>query len=189
VLAQAVDITDGSHAGCSRVSLGATGGPKLEAGRSARQRGSSGVGRHSAYAWRRPTRESRAAVVRNLPDAEERFPLAEPLLQRRPLLRVLLRFELGVALHECACVLARREQQILVALGIEEAEVGQSVLACPEDVAHAAELEVRARHLEAVVGAGEDLQALDGVRPPVRDEDAVGVCGATTDPAAQLVEL
>jgi hypothetical protein len=63
------------------------------------------------------------------------------------------------------------------------------VLLAPEEVALAADAQVRTGDLEAVASAPEDLEALERPLPRLGDEDAVARALAPAHPAAELVEL
>src|SRR5262245_13195303 len=78
-----------------------------------------------------------------------------------------------------------------VARKVGRAELGEARLPRAEELAVAAQLEVDLRDPKAVVGLGHRAHAAPRIlaEPAAREQDAVRLPLAATDPAAQLVQL
>src|SRR5207248_8051607 len=97
--------------------------------------------------------------------------------------------ELGIALEQRRCRLARAIAEGLVADGIRNAKRRDAALPFTEEVAHPAQPEIGARDLEAILRLLEDAKSLGCIGAHVAKKDAVGRIGAASDAAPQLMEL
>src|SRR5690606_34405134 len=96
-----------------------------------------------------------------------------------------------VAVHQLGRRASRRLDEVAVALELGKAQHRHAALALAQELARAAQLEVAARHLEAVGVLVDDLQPLArrGGEVVREKQDADALAGPAADAAAQLVEL